>query len=160
MPKPTLPKLSEITKRFSQFTFASDEVFHWSPRENTVYYNSEAISDISGIFQLFHEIGHAVSGHSTYTSGVQLLKIEAEAWKYAQELAEEYELSISSRQIEHCLNSYRDWLHLRSTCPTCQTVAIETKSNYYSCFNCFQKWKVPADQVTRNYRLKQIANSK
>jgi hypothetical protein len=160
MPKTTLPSISEIKEQFSQFTFTEHEVFHWSPKNNSVYYNPNALSKQEGIFQLFHELGHALSGHTNYTSGIQLLKIETEAWGRAQELAALYSLTIPSEQIERCLDSYRDWLYLRSRCPTCETTALETDQNTYHCFNCMQNWKVPSDQRSRHYRLKQVANSK
>lgn len=152
MPKTTLPNISDIKKRFSQFTFNEHEVFHWSPKDNCVYYDPAELSSKYGIFQLLHEIGHALSGHKNYTSGVQLLKIETDAWKKAYELAKSYNLKIKPEQIERCLDSYRDWLHLRSTCPQCQAVSIEIDTNYYHCFNCMQKWKVPSSQRTRHYR--------
>lgn len=154
MPKTILPKISEIKKRFSQFSFAQHKVFHWSPRDNCIYYDPEELKQPEGIYQLLHEIGHALSGHKNYTSGIQLLKFEAEAWKQARELATSYGLKINPKQIERCLDSYRDWLYLRSTCPKCDTIAVETEANRYHCFNCFQKWKVPSSQRTRHYRLR------
>ena len=154
MPKTSLPSVNEIKKRFPQFHFFEHEVFHWSPKNNIVYYNAEELDKPEGIFQLLHEVGHALSSHTDYESGVQLLRIEAEAWKQAQELAEGYGLKIKDKQIERCLDSYRDWLYLRSTCPTCSTISLETSANHYHCFNCLQKWKVPANQITRSYRLR------
>ena len=149
-----LPKITDITERFSQFTFDTHEVFHWSPKNNTVYYDQDELNSKYGIFQLLHEIGHALCGHKNYTSGIELLKIETDAWQKAKELAAEYGLVIREEQIERCLDSYRDWLHMRSECPRCEAISIEFKKNYYHCFNCMQKWKVPSDQRTRQYRMK------
>lgn len=154
MPKTNLPNILELKKRFSQFSFEKHEIFHWSPRTNTVYYNTEELNSEAGIFQLLHEVSHALCGHTSYTSGIQLVKIEAEAWQKAKELAQDYGLKIPQKQIERCLDSYRDWLHLRSTCPECGTIALETASNHYKCFNCLQKWSVPVNQRSRKYRLK------
>lgn len=156
MLKTNLPSITEIKERFSQFSFEEHEVFHWSPQDNCVYYDPNELDKKEGIFQLLHELGHALSGHTTYSSGIQLLKIEAEAWKKAKELASSYSLKIGGKQIERCLDSYRDWLYLRSKCPNCETTALEIDSNQYHCFNCMQKWKVPSDQRTRHYRLKLV----
>lgn len=156
MPKTTLPSISDIKNRFAQFSFVQHEIFHWSPAKNTVYYDTSKLDKTTGIFQLFHELGHALCGHTTYTSGVQLLKIEAEAWEEAKKLADSYQLTISTQQIEQCLDSYRDWLYLRSSCPKCTTMALEIEPNQYHCFNCLQQWKVPASQATRHYRLKLV----
>ena len=154
MPKINLPNFLEVTSRFSQFTFAEHEIFHWSPKDNCVYYDPKELSSKYGIFQLLHEIGHALCNHKNYTSGIQLLKIETDAWKKAAELATDYNLTISPEQIDRCLDSYRDWLHLRSTCPKCEAVSIEIDTNRYHCFNCMQKWKVPSNQRKRHYRQK------
>ena len=154
MPKTSLPSIADIRNQFKQFVFEEHEIFHWSPRNNTVYYDPRELDSESGIFQLLHEVSHAVCSHANYTSGIQLVKIEAEAWQKAKELATSYGLKIPEKQIERCLDSYRDWLHLRSTCPKCQTIALETEANRYRCFNCLQEWKVPVNQRSRRYRLK------
>ncbi len=154
MPKTTLPSIEDITRDFPKFSFEEDEVFHWSPKNNCVYFNPENLNSKKGVFQLLHEIGHALLAHVHFGSGVQLLKMEAEAWQKARELAQTYKLKIESKQIEHCLDSYRDWLHIRSKCPSCKSVSVETAPNQYHCFNCHQKWTVPTDQRTRNYRLR------
>ncbi len=154
MPKINLPSISQIKHAYSQFRFAEHDIFHWSPKDNTVYYDPLELKEPTGMYQLFHEIGHALSDHRNYTSGVQLLKIEAEAWSAAKLIAKKYNLKIDSDRIERCLDSYRDWLHLRSTCPNCESVSLEIDTNSYHCFNCMQKWKVPSDQRSRHYRLK------
>ena len=154
MPKTILPNIEQLKKDFSDFLFAEDEVFHWSPKINTVYYNPRHLSQKNGIFQLLHELGHALCGHTTFGSGVQLLRMEAEAWAKAQETARHYGLKIDQQQVDRCLDTYRDWLHLRSVCPTCKTVAVEVNTNMYRCFNCSERWLVPKDQRSRRYRLK------
>lgn len=154
MPKTSLPSIAEIKQQFPKFAFAEHEVFHWSPKDNCVYYSPAKLQATEGVFQLLHEISHAVCGHQYYTSAVQLLKIEVEAWEKAKTLAAGYGLTISPEHIERCLDSYRDWLHLRSTCPTCETIALEVEANRYHCFNCLQKWKAPSDQRSRRYRAK------
>lgn len=158
MPKTNLPSIEHLRNDFKQFTFTKHDVFHWSPRNKTIYYDPDELESKYGIFQLLHEVGHATLSHTNYTSGVQLLRMETQAWAEAQNLAEKYGLSINQKQIERCLDSYRDWLHLRSTCPKCSAVSLEVDSNKYHCFNCFTNWKVPADQRSKNYRLKQITS--
>lgn len=154
MAKTIFPSIRQIREDFSELSFAPHEVFHWSPRKNTVFYDPQKITKPSGIYQLLHEVGHALSKHCYYESGVHLIRIESEAWHKAQVLAEKYGLVIDQDHIESSLDSYRDWLHLRSTCPQCQSVSLETKLNHYHCFNCMQKWKVPSDQRSRYYRRK------
>lgn len=160
MQKTTLLSLDALRQRFPQFTFTKHEVFHWSPEKKVIYFNPADLKKEAGLSQLLHELGHALCNHTTYSSGVQLIKIEVEAWRKAQEIAAEYDMTIEQSRIDHCLDSYRDWLHLRSTCPECSSVAVETDANFFHCFNCQQQWKVPSRQQTRNYRLKQLRKIK
>lgn len=152
--KITLPSIQQITEDFSQLAFKESEDFYFSARNKVIYYNKKLVLTEPGVFQLFHEIGHALAGHHHYESGVELLKIESEAWHRAKQIAHEYRLKIPEALIEHCLDSYRDWLHLRSVCPNCSAVGVESGINYYHCFNCFQKWTVPSSQRARCYRRK------
>lgn len=154
MQKITLPKLSDITEDFSQLNFKESGDFYFSARDNCIYYNKRYIEEEAGIFQLLHEIGHALSHHHHFESGIELLKMESEAWSKAQKIAQQYDLQIPEELIERCIDSYRDWLHLRSQCPNCKNTSIEVEINLYHCFNCQQKWSVPVDQRNRCYRLK------
>ena len=158
MPKTELLNLNRLITDFPQFTFEEHEVFHWSPRHTTVYYNSAKLERPEGIFQLLHELSHALLDHIYYESGIELLRMGAAAWEKARELAKRYDIKISSKHVERCLDSYRDWLHLRSTCPNCKSISLEVSPNSYHCFNCSQRWNVPKDQRSRRYRLKQVQN--
>lgn len=156
MQKTSLPKINQLTADFSQFNFEPAKLFYWSASNNTVYYNPKDITKIEGIFRLLHEVGHALLAHKSYESGIELIRLESQAWQKAKKLADTYDLIIDQQQIESCLDSYRDWLHLRSTCPNCQAISTETSVNQYRCFNCGQKWKVPVSQLSKHYRMKQI----
>lgn len=156
MLKKNLPSILTISEDFPTINFKADDEFYWSAQINTVFYVENELNKKSGIYRLFHEIGHALSNHQTFSSGIQLIKLESEAWLKAKEIAERYNLNISDDQIEKCLDSYRDWLHLRSICPECSIVGVEANPSQYRCFNCLQNWKVPVNQRSRNYRLKQV----
>lgn len=158
--KITSPSIAVLREHYPTITFEESDIFYWSPREKTVYFNPQQLKKDAGIFQLLHEIGHALCQHTNYRSGIELMKMEVEAWEKAQEIAKHHNISISEQRIEKCLDSYRDWLHLRSCCPTCRATSVETEENQFQCFNCRQRWSVPENQQTRGYRLKQIANSK
>lgn len=153
-PATKLPSLSTIRNDYSQFSFHSADNFYWSPRENTIYYKEGSLSSGIGFFQLFHELGHACCGHTTFHSGIELLRIEAQAWQKATEIAKLYKIKIEATYIEQALDSYRDWLHQRSICPQCDTVSTETAPHQYHCFSCTQNWSVPDHQQTRRYRRK------
>lgn len=144
----------QLIADFDRFTFKAAEDFYWSAETNTVHYILEALELEAGVYRLLHEIGHAVSDHKTFASGVELLRLETEAWARAKDIADNYDLVIPGEHIDACLHSYRDWLHNRSTCPACKNTSAEIDENTYRCFNCSQQWTVPADQRSRCYRLK------
>ena len=156
MLKKNLPSIFTISEDFPAINFRANNEFYWSAQKKTVFYIKNELNKESGIYRLFHEIGHALSNHQTFSSGIQLIKLESEAWTKAKSVANKYDLIISDEQIEKCLDSYRDWLHLRSICPQCSIVGVESDPSHYRCFNCLQNWKVPVNQRTRHYRLKQV----
>jgi len=154
MQKITTVEPQKIIDDFNQFTFVAAEDFYWSAENSTVHYDPEALELKAGIYRLLHEIGHALAHHKTFGSGVELLRLETEAWSYAQGIAKKYKIIIPQNHIDTCLHGYRDWLHSRSTCPTCGNTSAEVDENTYRCFNCSEQWTVPADQRSRCYRLK------
>ncbi len=85
---------------------------------------------------LLHELGHALSGHRSYTTDVRRLKMEAEAWAKAKELAVKYGVSFDEEEIEEELDTYRDWLHKKSRCPVCGLTRFQSSDGVYHCPRC------------------------
>ncbi len=154
MLKTNLPDINTISADFPGVQFKPHSSFYWSAEQQCVFYKASTLNTETGVSHLLHELGHALHNHQRFTSGIQLLKIESEAWAKAREIAQSYDFIINEALVEQCLDSYRDWLHLRSTCPNCQAIAFESEAYNYHCFNCAQKWTVPLDQRTRCYRQK------
>lgn len=146
--------IKDIQELFPQFTFKNSGHFYWSPLEQVIYYNDSDISE-SASWSLLHELSHAVLGHTTYKTDLELLIMESEAWEQAKEITQTHDISIriSDDHIEDCLDTYRDWLHARSTCPTCALVGIQTSAATYTCLNCRQKWKISPSRFKRPYRM-------
>ncbi len=141
---------------FPDFTFLEADEFYWSGKSRQIYVKKAELNSLGGLFQLFHELGHATLGHANFESAIQLLKMESDAWQQAAKIARSYDFEIDSEHIEHSLDTYRDWVHLRSVCPKCQAVGVETEANHYRCFNCRQNWQTPNDQRRRCYRKKLV----
>jgi ribosomal protein L37AE/L43A len=142
MPK----KISKIIADFPQFSFIKDQKSLWLAPKNTIFYNDDAA-------ELLHEIAHALLGHSDFTTDVSLIKKERAAWSKALKLAEEYGVKISETKIEKDLDSYRDWLHFRSTCPKCSQNGVQNAETLnYQCFACRTRWKAGRNQHKRVYR--------
>ena len=144
-----LNKLKHITH---DIKFSKGSSFAWSPTNRTITYPSKTTGSEVEAWSLLHEIGHALSAHTTYESDVDLLLIEVEAWEKAKEIGLKLDISIDEDHVQNCLDTYRDWLHQRSTCPRCGIVAMQTDSKTYRCHNCHNTWLVSASRFCRPYR--------
>jgi len=85
---------------------------------------------------LLHELGHAILGHRDFKTDVERLKMEAEAWEKAKELAERYRIDYNEEIVQAELDTYRDWLHKKSRCPKCGLTRFETSDGVYHCPRC------------------------
>lgn len=142
-----MPKISSVYSRivadFSHLSFCKGDTFQWSPHTHTITH--PAVTTVSDLAQLLHEIGHAELRHQTYARDIQLIQIEREAWEYAiSTLAPRYQVSITPEDeiVQSSLDTYRQWLHDRSTCPTCTAVGLEYDTGAYRCLSCQQQWRV------------------
>lgn len=133
--------LKTLRSHFPGITFVEHNSFRWSPRNATVYVGP--LESIRDLVTLLHETGHALADHVTYTQDIQLIKLEREAWDIAKaRLAPLFDINISDNTIEQALGSYRDWLHARSKCPSCQSTGVQQDELHYRCLACQAIWKV------------------
>ena len=135
----TISILKQLKSDFPQFSFKKGEKFLWSSSDNTIYYASNANNQL--IFTL-HELSHALLGHSNYNQDIQLITMERQAWDHTKGLAKKYGVEISDEIIQSTLDSYREWLHLRSTCPKCSATGVQTDKSDYKCLACNNTWRV------------------
>lgn len=144
-----LPKLQAD---FPQFAFTPGDQFCWDPRMQTIYFN-QGVNDQAS---LLHELAHALLQHEKYDRDIQLIEMERDAWQYAVDtLATTYDVAIDDDAVEDALDSYRDWLHARSTCPTCKATGIQTGKQLYKCLACMTVWKVNDARICALRRYKQ-----
>lgn len=142
--------LTRVSADYPDVAFVEGTHFSWHAQKKHVSYKR---TGAKSTWTLLHELGHALLGHADYTNDVELLQMEVAAWHKAKELAAHYGLSIDSDHIEDCLDTYRDWLHLRSTCPTCSSRSVQSTPRSYHCFNCQTDWNVTRSRLCRPYRL-------
>jgi hypothetical protein len=141
-------RVSKIIADFPEYKFVKRRKSLWLSEKNTVFYNDDEA-------ELLHEIAHALLGHECFTTDVDLVKKERAAWTKAAELAKMYGVKIDSEKVEKDIDSYRDWLHFKSTCPVCAQNGIQNAETLnYHCFACNTNWKVNHDQHRRVYRTK------
>lgn len=144
--------VDRLIKDYPELTFASDASFCWSPENQQISYNASASGKTSD-WALIHEVAHALLGHNHFSSDFSLVRQEVDAWTKARTLAAKYDLEISSDYIEDCLDSYREWLYRRSSCPKCTSASLQIdNSASYLCHNCNFSWRVSRERFCRPYR--------
>jgi hypothetical protein len=120
-------------------TLKKGELFSWNHAACVITYNPQAENAEA---YLLHEFSHALLEHKEYAQDIELLKMERAAWDKALILASTLNMEIDEDLIESALDTYRDWLHDRSTCPGCGAAGIETSKQQYGCITCHTTWRV------------------
>ena len=131
-----LPKLQA---QYPQLLFTPGDRFLWSPDKQTVFYDE---ADPGNTSLLLHELAHGLLEHHDYSKDVELVAMETEAWDKARELAPNYAVKIPEDVIQDTLDSYREWLHARSTCPQCDATGYQSGKKEYTCVACSHVWRV------------------
>lgn len=135
--------VKRLTRDYPRYRFQTGNVFSWSYHSQTITYIDE--ESPAAIAQLLHETAHAILGHHHYTRDIDLITIERQAWEAAiHQLAPNYNiiLTMDDDVVQDAIDTYRKWLHARSTCPTCGAVGIETAKHHYHCLLCTGNWRV------------------
>ena len=158
MPKTVAPfslegLLEQIRSDHPDLSFIESTNFSWHAGKKHVSFKKSDAGSEQAAWALLHELGHALLDHTTYRYDIELLQIEATAWGKARELAQKYALTIDEDYIQDCLDTYRDWLHLRATCPSCFARSLQSSPRDYHCFNCGSEWQVSRSRLCRPYRL-------
>jgi hypothetical protein len=134
-----LTAASLTTPSGAPITLSESDDFGWNPETTTVSYYP-AHSDAPSL--LLHEVGHALLGHAKYGRDIELLVIERQAWDKAELISHDFGVTIDADLIEDTLDTYRDWMHSRSLCPSCGATGLQVASKTYTCPSCHQKWQV------------------
>lgn len=137
---PSITSLAaKLTADFPELQFTPSNEFHWSPSKKTVFYDQGSDDQAS----LLHELSHALLNHEDYTKDIQLIEMERDAWRYSSDkLTTPYKVSIGDDIVQDALDTYRDWLHARSSCPECTATGIQTRKHTYKCLACGSLWHV------------------
>lgn len=153
-----MPEITPLNKLlahdFTDLHFEKDSEFRWEPAKRTIFFDPD--DDFFPI-RLLHETAHGILGHHAYKNDIELLALERDAWIYARGvLAPKYRIAITGEDIERDMDSYRDWMHARSTCPHCGSTGFQTSDQSYKCMNCGTRWRVNAAKTCalRRYEIK------
>ena len=144
--------LHSLQTDFPNITFRESGAFSWSPLEKAVSYVAD---EPQADALILHELSHAILEHEQYPKDIALLAMETAAWDHAKELAKSYNAAVSEDIAEESLDTYRDWLHARSTCPTCKATGYETARLTYACVACGGSWTVNEARLCalRRYKI-------
>lgn len=131
--------INKLSADFPDITFTEAKDFRWSSQKKTIFYNP---SHTHGAALLLHEVAHSQLDHTAISSDIELVRMECDAWIYAEEtLASTYGVTISEDIREDSLDSYREWLHKRSLCKECLSNGVQTKTDTYKCLICGCQWR-------------------
>jgi len=144
--------ITQLKELEPDVNFVESDTFRWSPRGKTIFYIEDENPDPKAPWTLLHEFAHAALEHKSYETDIELIKLESEAWSKAKEIGQKFGYEISEDHIENCMDTYRDWLHLRSKCPLCSNHSLQKSSGIYYCFNCTHAWSVTTSRFCRPYR--------
>lgn len=142
--------IRKIQKEHPGLTFTPGHSHCWSPEQGRISYEKQEKKH--SIESLLHELGHARLGHKGYTSDMDLLQKEVEAWQEAMSLAQNYNVDFDQNHMQDCLDTYRDWVYKRSMCPQCLGTGLQMNELHYRCTNCGHSWRVTASRFCRPYR--------
>lgn len=137
---PSTPSLrKQLTIDHPTLTFVDGTDYHWSPTQQSITVNASYPDNPA----LLHELAHALLNHTDYSRDIHLLAMERDAWSYATHtLAPRYNVTIDDDTVEDALDTYRDWLHARSRCPSCTATGIQSQRHQYKCIACGTSWQV------------------
>jgi predicted RNA-binding Zn-ribbon protein involved in translation (DUF1610 family) len=133
----TTPLLQRLKSDYPQFQFVAGARYAWSPDEQAIFYDQTDNNTL-----LLHELSHGLLKHSDYSRDIELLKMERDAWEQTKQLAAQYNQVVDEVVVETALDTYRDWLHARSTCPNCSATGLQVKKQTYNCPACGHNWRV------------------
>ena len=150
--------LDTLAKKLPGTSYVAGTAFRWSPKDNMIIYRDAREPTQADEWALLHETGHALLNHRNYSSDLELLLLEVAAWEKAEELAKELGVEIDPEHVQDCLDTYRDWLHQRSTCPVCITASLQINPTTYRCHNCLTEWQVSASRFCRAYRRRKLTD--
>ena len=145
--------IQNLKNKYPQFIFSPSDNFYWSYSDKTIFYNEKLPN-----FELFilHELAHAILQHNKYTQDIQLIAMERQAWDYTIKLAKSLKIKAPESIIQSSIDSYRDWMHSRSTCPKCTSTGLQIDKKNYKCPACDHVWAVNEARICslKRYSLK------
>lgn len=124
--------LEKLKGDFPEFRFIEGKKFAFRPPKTIILGPLEPFYELLTL----HEVSHAILRHKTFRMDVERLRMESEAWEKARELAFRYNIDVNEDLIQDELDTYRDWLHIKSRCKKCGLTRYQTPDGIYHCPRC------------------------
>jgi hypothetical protein len=138
--------IDKLKLKYPAIQFVPSERYSFISHKNTVTY-LESDDNPLGHHSLLHELAHAMLEHNHYKNDINLLKIERDAWALTKKFLNEHGIEIDKEHIEDCLDTYRDWIYKRASCPRCAHIGYQTSKSSYDCVFCVITWRVPESRL-------------
>ena len=136
----TISLIKRLKADYPEFSFEKSSSFSWSHVDKIIYYSVGVEKHNDSL--LLHELSHGLLDHHDYKRDIELIAMESAAWDKAKKLSQKYNVEVNEEFIQDNLDTYRDWLHRRSTCPDCTATGLQVKKDSYDCLSCGYSWKV------------------
>lgn len=127
--------LEQLKRDYPKLRFRAGKKFAFRP-PRTIVYEEGCLDSGREKLQLLHELGHATLEHKNFRTDLERLKMEVAAWAEARKFCEQYNINYDAEFVEEQLDSYRDWLHVKSRCPRCGLTRYQTLNGQYHCPGC------------------------
>lgn len=124
--------LAKIKSDYPEFSFREGTRFSFRYPKTIIVGPAEKNDELL----LLHELGHALSGHKTFGTGAERLKMEREAWDKARKIAPKYGVEFDDSLAEAELDTYRDWLDKKTRCRKCGLTCYQTPDGVNHCPRC------------------------
>lgn len=135
--QPIKKLIARLKQDYPDIRFKKGDDCSWSHTTGRITY----IDNDDCCPYLLHELAHAQLGHTNYKLDIELIVQESLAWDKAMcEFSLTYSVPIGPQLIQDALDTYREWLYARSTCPKCQQTGIQNQTSAYVCINCRCSW--------------------
>lgn len=132
-----------LQSTYPEFTFQLGQRFTFRPPHTIILEPLTTPPQPNYALLTLHELSHALCKHKDYQTNLKRLKIEVEAWEYAKNLLKlhpewlkTYPLKWDEDFVQAQLDTYRDWLHQKSTCHTCHLTRFQAQNGTYYCPHC------------------------
>lgn len=125
-------QVRQILAEYPQFRVITGRKFAFRPPKTIILGQPQS----KYALQSLHELAHGLCGHKTFSTYIERVKMESEAWERAKTLCLKYDIEFDEEFAEEQLDTYRDWLHQKSVCRQCGQVRYQSPDGNYHCPQC------------------------